>query len=1293
MKWLPVPRRAVYAAWAISLVGTFSCRDHSLEPLPTAPSPHPASTGSLLPVRGLSTATYDDIGNFGQNPSFTPIIGDNGDVTGRMATPLGVRGVRWSPTGGLQDLHLPPGCVDHVNPLDINGSGTIVGTAHDCDGGGNQVDLAFRWDQGSGFTLLSRPASPCAFRSGAQAINDAGVIAGTVVVSPCLWALAVWYPNGTMVTHPAGYNGYTVVDINEAGQVAGYAMDPGGTSETAFLWDPAGAFVALPKLAGAAAMRPSDINENGTVVGRAQFAGSSYSSAWRWTTTGGMQDLGLPTSPSTGSSGHAIGVTDAEEVIGWWLDIAGIERGFSWTPAFGMEDIGAPSGATFVAVRAVNKTGIATGELRVNGEQHAFRWTKATGFEDLGTGLGSAAIGYSINSQGQVAGMVWVSTADQVRWARWGTTTQPPPNACVAPPAGLVGWWPGEDSPGDVAGSSDGTLLNGATYTTGKVGRAFLIDGVDDGVLIGQHAALDAGPGAGLTIAAWIYPTGDGSSDVFGSGPVFEYFDGVFLWQEPGSSGLWGNLTDVNGIEHGFAGSGVAQNAWNHLALSFDRQSGVGTIYLNGNVVGQGLFGQITPQTSTALHLGMRPPGSYTLPGSFNGRIDEVQIYNRALPASEVQSIVQADASGLCTPATNTPPVANAGGPYWGTRGHPVTLDASSSGDADGDPIASYEWSFGDGFAVTTTAPTISHTYAELGVYLVTLTVRDPAGASSSSQSTVTVEPPVPTITAGERYVCALRASGTAACWGWGGYGATGVPANVTFTQLVGGFATTCGLRTDRTIGCWGSDGSGQNLSPSGSFDEVSMGQYHGCALGPDGTLDCWGLNAGGAKDLPPGRYAQVSAGWRSTCAIKPDGTLVCVGILNGGGNLTPGGTFLQVSTAEHHACAIRADRAVVCWGGNGAGEVGGAPFSGSMTYVHAGTYREVRAAIGHTCAVRGDGTLTCWGYNADGRASAPSGTFEQVAVGSVHSCALRTTGTITCWGSNADGQLNVPAEFLIQQAIAFTSVPPTGAAHGGAYAMSATGGSSGNPVIFSSLTAAVCNVSGSIATFIGVGSCTVAANQAGNLSHAPAPEVTQSFTIAQASQMVNFTSTPPDPAVLGQSYSMSAIASSGLPVTFAGTDGICVVAGRTAFFVGVGRCRLSAIQQGNANYLPDSVLLEFPVIYQFTGFTAPISNAPEVNTVKAGSTVKIRFALNGNHGLNVVSEASVGLVTGNCSTATLPSVLTAASAGAALKYDATDDQYTYTWQTDRSWSGTCQQFVLRLNDGTTHQANFFFRK
>jgi hypothetical protein len=89
-----------------------------------------------------------------------------------------------------------------------------------------------------------------------------------------------------------------------------------------------------------------------------------------------------------------------------------------------------------------------------------------------------------------------------------------------------------------------------------------------------------------------------------------------------------------------------------------------------------------------------------------------------------------------------------------------------------------------------------------------------------------------------------------------------------------------------------------------------------------------------------------------------------------------------------------------------------------------------------------------------------------------------------------------------VDQAITFSSAPPSNAFVGGTYTVTATGGDSGKAVVFGSSTPAVCTVSGSTVTFAGAGTCTVSANQAGNDDYNAAPTATQSMSVAQGADL-----------------------------------------------------------------------------------------------------------------------------------------------------------------------------------------------
>jgi RHS repeat-associated protein len=86
----------------------------------------------------------------------------------------------------------------------------------------------------------------------------------------------------------------------------------------------------------------------------------------------------------------------------------------------------------------------------------------------------------------------------------------------------------------------------------------------------------------------------------------------------------------------------------------------------------------------------------------------------------------------------NQTPLANPGGPYIAVQNTSVQLNGSSSYDPDG-TIENYQWNFGDGIIDSGPAP--EHTYGAAGTYIVTLTVTDNGGLTSTGSTTVTIYP------------------------------------------------------------------------------------------------------------------------------------------------------------------------------------------------------------------------------------------------------------------------------------------------------------------------------------------------------------------------------------------------------------------------------------------------------------------------------------------------------------------------------------------------------------------------
>ena len=215
--------------------------------------------------------------------------------------------------------------------------------------------------------------------------------------------------------------------------------------------------------------------------------------------------------------------------------------------------------------------------------------------------------------------------------------------ASAAPiPPGLIALWRGETDASDLIGGHHGSFFAGAVATglpsvtaAGKVGGAFNFDGTVH-VRVPDTPALKP---AQLTAEAWVFPTAPNGTP-----------------QTIIAHGNFGNTWDLrltNNIpqfwSHGAQGlegpSAIPLNEWTHLAISFD---GVAKrIYVNGiEVALQGeLRALVYSPSPVPVTIGSdwsQNEGS----ARFNGRIDEVSLYNRALTADEVLSIYNADFLG-----------------------------------------------------------------------------------------------------------------------------------------------------------------------------------------------------------------------------------------------------------------------------------------------------------------------------------------------------------------------------------------------------------------------------------------------------------------------------------------------------------------------------------------------------------------------------------------------------------------------------------------------------------------------
>ncbi|MGD0087605.1 MAG: S8 family serine peptidase [Verrucomicrobiota bacterium] len=211
----------------------------------------------------------------------------------------------------------------------------------------------------------------------------------------------------------------------------------------------------------------------------------------------------------------------------------------------------------------------------------------------------------------------------------------------------ITGWWRGEsnavavDSAYGNNGVFGGNLLY-VSYTNGFVGDAFSIGPNPYGVYSGVDVT-DAPAYAitnSLSMEGWVKPLGDGGN-ILWRGDNRPGLDPYFLGTTY-SPQIEFAICDAAGNYAALLYTSFAYGQWYHVAGTLDGNSGAIKLYVNGNLVAQSNttirpFGALIPGDHPGLGIGNVNDGGNNFP--FDGDIDEISLYSRALSASEVKAI------------------------------------------------------------------------------------------------------------------------------------------------------------------------------------------------------------------------------------------------------------------------------------------------------------------------------------------------------------------------------------------------------------------------------------------------------------------------------------------------------------------------------------------------------------------------------------------------------------------------------------------------------------------------------
>jgi hypothetical protein len=200
----------------------------------------------------------------------------------------------------------------------------------------------------------------------------------------------------------------------------------------------------------------------------------------------------------------------------------------------------------------------------------------------------------------------------------------------------LVGWWKMDDEGGSMAldwsgFGHNGSLVGDPNWVDGYVGGAIELDGFDDCVDVGNPDRLNLT--TEVTLAAWIKPNTAANSA-----------DQSFVTKGNNSYGL--RQSNTNTLQFRLNETTVASSPvtsafngqWHHLAGTFNGSQLL--LYVDGALQATTGFAGAVPTSVYAVNIGREAVGNRFL---YNGAIDEVRIYNRALTEDEIILAMRGD--------------------------------------------------------------------------------------------------------------------------------------------------------------------------------------------------------------------------------------------------------------------------------------------------------------------------------------------------------------------------------------------------------------------------------------------------------------------------------------------------------------------------------------------------------------------------------------------------------------------------------------------------------------------------
>jgi hypothetical protein len=227
------------------------------------------------------------------------------------------------------------------------------------------------------------------------------------------------------------------------------------------------------------------------------------------------------------------------------------------------------------------------------------------------------------------------------------------------PTNGLVAWYPFTGNAIDSSGNGNNGTVNGATLTTDRFGntnKAYLFDGKSDKIQIADVNALDFSNN--YTLSAWYFTNSFSQSDqaILGKGGLTGGTGYQLIVNTTISKKLQFGFNNSSGINGGAVTPSTTSNltGWHLLTGTYDGISC--KLYLDGALMNATSISYILPNSVQPLLFGNE---TNSLSRFFNGKLDDIGIWNRALSECEILALYNSQLGSFRNTPINVNPPSN----------------------------------------------------------------------------------------------------------------------------------------------------------------------------------------------------------------------------------------------------------------------------------------------------------------------------------------------------------------------------------------------------------------------------------------------------------------------------------------------------------------------------------------------------------------------------------------------------------------------------------------------------------